>query len=833
MNKKTLIIIFALALVVGFFFWLRPVFLNEDDNESFVIEREVDPEQTLTYFQVGTGEGYNRFEHEDGLFRFEYLNHLAVKENRGIYFLEDIRDQTVVFQIFERHDGLDFDENAYICDSYQGDDPIFEGKTLCFSAGSPDQIVANLELFAVPDTFLIQDHAFVMGQATLTHNEFRRFDFFTRAQMLELALSIQFPDTDFGQYAAQCFEDVGPEHPLSGYICYAKDEGIVMGIGEYYYPESSINLFGILKILFLVFEVEDQSFDASAIDLELFEKMNQGHYAFPLIAKGLYEGIIQNPSDQLLWSNQNLYKGDVMEITSRFLRWREGRVFTNYDSPLQSETVGFITIEPETDLYRFESENKPDVDDPEPIESVLIEDGAIHVSDRGNLLIRTMMVGEDGIASVWGIENYGREQIGLTVNYSNGEKVYYETHPLIDQYVFLKDDFSESAFEHAKEKLMERQLLPSSVEIPDDNQVPQMDIFMDEMDFLNIFIHRTSDQRYPAHLVLTYPNGEVVERSVLIKTRGNATRGYIKSSYTIEAFENFEDVNDFDGDEFLADHDEMKLRSFINEETLLHEKLFYRSFEAMGQPAPEFFESTVTINGVNMGFYQVTEPIKKDFFRRRDIDTENYFYATNVASVYETNLGYHVDDETTLSQYELKGDAAFLLDFIQRLAADDPELIEQINVQNVFDYALITYLSDANDSLTHNFYVYWDEDLEQWNIFPWDADETFSQTFAYSQADFEAYVGRTEGLFNHLIRYTFAQMDEEAFEAHFNDFKDRWNSKVQLVQWVQDFQNRYANYFDFENELWNGRHLERKLTVFETNEAVEELVELVEVIDFL
>ena len=790
-------------------------------------ERQLDTDGESIHFEMETGQDYNGFEHPDGLFRLEYLNHLALKYNRGVYFLEDIRDQTVVFQIFEKRDNFRFDDNDYICQTYTGKDSFYEGKTLCFSFLVTDQIVANLELFAEPDVLLKEDFELVQSKhPNGVEERVYRYDFLTRAQMLELALGLKYPDRNFDEYADDCFYDVSKDHPLSGYICFAKSEGIVIGISGAYYPESSINLFGVLKILFLTFEIDDREFDPDALDQHLFEKMGMNHYAYPLVSKALYEGLIENPKDLLLWSNQHAYKGEVMQITSRFLQWIDGKDYKNYDSDIQSVPTGTIEMTFEEPLYRFEGKLESSIKEPQLIESVIIEGNRVLISDRGNLYLDVLELDPKmDVVSGTGFHNYARHHIGIQFDFEDGKSVYYETNPKKNQFRYVEETKSDTDIQAIREQLAAMQLLPNPATRPDDNELPHAEIHMTAEDFFDIYTHRTSDQRYPAHVFIHYPTGETRERSIFIKTRGNATRGYIKSSYTIEAFADFGNVKGFKGDGYLADHDEMKLRSFVNEETMLHEKLFYQTFSELGNPAPDFFELTLEVNGVDMGLYQATEPIKNPFFERRDIDTENYFYARNIASIYPTNLQYHVDDQTTLSQFEIDGDPFVLIDLIKRLDADDPELIHAINIQNVFDYALLTYMADAGDSLTHNYYVYFDEGTQQWNIFPWDADDSFSPTFAYDESEFKAYVARDQDWFNNLIRYTFSQLDDEQYDGLLEDFKRRWNNDVHLVDWATDYQERYHDYFIFDNTLWNDRHLERKQTHFDTPAAVERLIE--------
>lgn len=781
----------------------------------------------ITFFKTKNTSETNRFEHEEGLFRFEYKNTQNIKKFNNIYYSTNLKDNKVTFQIFENNNQIEFDESQFQCETYNGKNILYNGKTICFSFHNPNETIANLELFGRKDRFLREQMAYLAARSKLEYKyEVNKYDFFTRAQALQLALSLRYPSTNFSGYKENCFTDVTPDHPLSEYICYAQENEIVIGINGKFYPESSINLFGILKILFKTFEIEDREFDESKLDSILFDEMTTIHYAYPLVAKSLYEGIFENPIDKSLWSNQSVTKGEVIKITNNFLDWIDGKIINNYNSLPEVSSSDLILIDSQKPIFRFKERKNISMSKENAAETHINSNNELFIKEKGNIFTKILNLNEDEkIKTITGFYNKDKLAIELKKEYEDGTIQHLETDISNDQYKFLKNEFPNYDLLDTTDKFESMGILPNNATLPGVNVVPKINIFMEESDFHDLFAHRTSDKRYRAYMIMTYPDDTKIEKSILIKTRGNANKGYVKSSYTIESHTDFKDNKDFIGDEFLNKNDEIKLRSFINEETLIHEKLFYDTFKKLGHIAPDFFEATLEINGIQMGFYQVTEPIKKAFFKNRNISTDNYYYARNSGSKYNTNLSYYIDDDTTTSQYKVIGSTDKLLDLIHSLDNSDPDTIWKIDKETIYDYAKLAYLANAEDSLTHNYYVYIDDTTEKWSMFPWDADASFEEIPKASEYGFQVFSTADKNIFNNLILYLFKNIDKLEKTFYSENFKKKWNNNVHLLDDISEYQEKYESYFQFENELWNGKYIERKKTVFDTPKAIENLKE--------
>lgn len=836
-SRRLVLVLIVLSISLTPFFWMKFLpHLSSEDIFSFASEslEILQLSEPTHFFEYENSFEMNQFEVETGLFSFEYRNHLAVKKYLDIYYLEDLKNKRVVFQIFESDPDIHFDSEFFTCAEYVGVQTAFANKKVCFSKNPPENFVSNLELFGQPQRFLKKELQFFSNKGLIQLSQFNELDFFSRAEAVQFILALRYPQRDFSSFSANCFDDISKDHPYSGVACYAKQQGIMVGIGGKLYPEQSINLHGILKILFKVFEVEDYSFNEHFLDPALFEQMQQIHIAYPIIAKSYYEGLFTNLTDQIHWANRNVYKGEALQIIYRFIQWKEGRKFKVYDSAPAYTDDTFLYLKGGDFTAQFEENPDEAFDDNDQIVSISYYpyglDTEIYFLDRGGIYRHLYTLKNTHISqikSVFAAFDTQRLKGKLIVLFEDGSKKGFKLKQKQINFQSLKHDFLGNGYVDTLNYLEAAQLLPNVVPEPIVNGMPSIEIYMSEQDFSDIFIHRTGNNRYQAYLELVYPDGEVLERSILIKTRGNANRGYIKSGFTIEAFSDFKQSKGFEGDEFLKKTDEFKLRGFINEETMLHEKIFYNTFSQLGYYAPQFFDSTLKINGVPLGLYQITEAVKEEFFDYRELEVDDFYYARNSGSIYNTNLGYYESDDITLSQYKYKGDGAPLLKLIKRIQSDDETLMDDLNVQNIFDYAMTVFLMQANDSLTHNFYIYFDKSTGKWNIFPWDADDSLYSVKPFNVWEFLKFVQRDEGTFNQLIHYLFKHLSFEEVQDYMVQYMQNWNSSVDLDGYIRQQLSAKESYYLYDNALWNGKFLERKKYNFDTINAIKNLLNMV------
>jgi|GEM_PF-6133782 len=733
----------------------------------------------------------NYFKEENGFFEFTYRSDHEVRFVDEVYYLKDLVTRDVAFQVFRNSDEVEFSRYDYEC-VLEEEDSSWEGVEICYSIETPESVVTDLNFFV-----------------GLNEGErFYKYSFLSRGEYLKRVLDWKMPDMDFDLYAEDCFDDVEEEDSLSGYICYAKLQGIVSGIGGSFYPESSINLWGVLKLLFVIFDEGDMWYDETKLDPEMFEVMTVYHYAYELMAKSYYEGLFVNIHGGEIWPNRNVYLEEAEEIILNFVEWQYGRNLKNYGIEDEFKLTAEVFVRDGERYFEFYKDEESlwsgGRSGNKDVELIEVDDGVeIYFKKEGRVYEYLWIfegVGLDEIEDVELEMNEGRIEAELLVEFADGNVDYYVLQIEEDEFEYLKED--------ARNLIDDPNILPNLVSAPSLGGVAKVNVSMGAEDFEMILKNRTFNTRYPAYVEIDRPGEEAYVQSAVIKTRGNANRGYIKPSFTIEPF------NDR----------EFKLRSLIADESMILEKLVYGIMEDLGYLAPAFEEAVLEINGVPFGMYQITEPIDDQFFADREVDVDYYYYARNVTSPYPANMAYQENDEVTLAHYDVYGDKDAdekLIRFIKALDADDDSLYEDIDVQNVFDYAMVTFLINAHDSLTHNYYLYREDG--EWKMFLWDADEGFLVRPETYLRNFEAYVEDHEGRYNNLVYYVFDNMGSRQFASCFNDFVRRWIRNVDVLDDLRYYRDRYENLFEYDNALWNGKHFERKEIYFDTMSAIDRL----------
>ena len=783
------------------------------------------------FFKTKNTAKLNSFEEENGLFRFQFKNNFQVKKYNNIYYLEDLKKHRPVFHLFINKNEISFYDKNFICKTSTKDQKKFKNTEICFSKKNYEAVF-NLKLFVKPDMLINNKFQFFVKKNILKNDpNFNKYAFFTRAEALAFILKLKFPGENFAKHKADCFDDIKKDHDFAGYICFAKKKNIVRGIGNRFYPKRSINLW-ILKILFMAFKFDDLYFNKNFLDQSLFAEVKNNYEAYPLVAKAIYEGFLDNTNNETLWINKSIYKGEAIEIIYNFYQWLHGQKIKNYNFSEPSYEPNFLYYRYD-DFILYTKEKKignyvmPETNIKKTLTMQKGADLEIFVLNQANLYERLFILPNTQRSEIKNIKvSFDPERIEgyLQENYKNGLQKTKKINVRKKDFLFIKNNFLKNKIKTIKNKLkiQRMNLLPNQVSKLNKLTIPKFKLYMSDDDFKNIVTQRTNNKRYKAFLEIKYPNNEVNAFSVLVKTRGHATRGYIKSSFTIEAFKKVKENEDFVGDEFLEEANEVKLRSFINEETMIHEKLFYQVFTDFGYPSPRFFEAMLEINGLSLGFFQITEPIKKAFFRDRNIETQNYYYSRNNDSNF-TNLTFYKSYEKTINQYKIRGNEEKFINFIKSMEENDHTTFLHINKQNIFDYALLIYLLNANDSIVHNFYIYFDDKTQKWNIFPWDADACFEHIPIINTKDFIQFSNHNKEIFNNLIYFLFRNLNQDQIDFYLNNFLETWDQKINILDMVHDYEKKHEKYFKYDNSLWNGKFFERKKEVFDTMKAINNL----------
>jgi len=747
---------------------------------------------------------YNSFIHDEDLFSFEYENSFRVRKNGEIYYLSQLMDDKhAPFKIFINDTRYTFDRSEFKCDTNVHIE-------ICYSKDVSEEIVQNVKLFEPAET--IDD----------------KYEKLTRAETLEWVLGTRYPEKDFDKHLGECFEDVNAETEYGGHVCFAKQKGIVIGIENNFYPEQSINLWGLLKILFLTNEVNDYRYDEEFLNKDEYELMTKYHLAYDLIAKSDYEGILNNMVEGAdIWPNRAIYKKEASQIMQNFLDWQDGKQIRDYLDASSYQYTNDPDIYVSGDYYvnlkEVDSINQ-NIDENYLIDIVQSTHGVnVYEYAPGSIFEYVFNIPDSYTRGLKDVKYELDQDLDLDVilEYTNGYKVFLTDKKSSDRFKSLKNKY-------AGYEMNDTNILPNlDIEKPY-SSLPSMHVYTSPEDFGNLLENRTVNNRYPAYFEIRYPNGKTSSMSAQIKTRGNASRGYIKSSFTVEFLDDMSQNKAFYGDEFLTYSDEIKLRSHISDETEIKEKLAYDGFRELGYPEPDFFDVLFTVNGVDMGLYQITEPIESEFFDARDIDYDVYAYARNITSPFHANLENDKDRDKLNAHYRIKRDDKEFHRLLARLERDDKSLLKEIDTQNVFDFAAYAYLTNQADSLTHNYYVYRDKGDDLWKMFFWDMDEGFEYAHDYSIANLKNFATNSDTQYNRLIQFVFENQSYTQLQTLSSSFVDRFNENVDLISGVDRYLRNYEDLLRYDNELWNGKFLERKEPHFDSIAKILTLREVIQ-----
>ena len=184
----------------------------------------------------------------------------------------------------------------------------------------------------------------------------------------------------------------------------------------------------------------------------------------------------------------------------------------------------------------------------------------------------------------------------------------------------------------------------------------------------------------------------------------------------------------------------VNLHSMIHDTTLMHEKLAYDAYRALGVAAPRSSWAVATVNGVSLGLFSLVEEVDGRFTQDRwpeDGDGNLYKEAwplstdpEDYGSAIETNEDTATHEAFASFASELQG----ATDAVERRRAlarwmDVEELARYMAVDDAvanIDGVTAIYCrpEDPTACGNHNYFFYLSEDESRFRLVPWDTDAT-------------------------------------------------------------------------------------------------------------
>lgn len=238
------------------------------------------------------------------------------------------------------------------------------------------------------------------------------------------------------------------------------------------------------------------------------------------------------------------------------------------------------------------------------------------------------------------------------------------------------------------------------------------------------------DQVYmPARL--TY-NDEVVLDSIGVRYKGNSS--YVRSGASIKKPFKFK-FDKYHNDQTLYQAKVLNFSNCVADPSFMREIIGYKISGAY-MAAPRAVYANIYVEGELIGLYVQVEQIDEKFLKSNFSNSNSNLYK---ASDDGATLQYLGEDQSNYeSEYELKtnendNDWSKFINLIDVLNNTPDEsfaavISNVLNLENVINHLTFNMVLSNFDSYTgsgRNFYFYDDKDSDQFNLIPWDLNETF------------------------------------------------------------------------------------------------------------
>ncbi len=277
-----------------------------------------------------------------------------------------------------------------------------------------------------------------------------------------------------------------------------------------------------------------------------------------------------------------------------------------------------------------------------------------------------------------------------------------------------------------------------SWKVYDDTEVAIYNITMDENDLQFMFENPQSDSMHLASIKIKNAILDETIDSVGIRIRGNTSRESNKKSLKLS-------FNTFKKGRKFYSLEKINLNGEHNDPSIIRSKLSWDFFNDIKVKSSRAAHAAVYINEKYFGLYVSIEHIDENFLSKNfDDDTGNLWkclygsdlkYINNNPNTYKMSSGEHrVYDLITNNTQDDYSKLAELIDLINN--SDDEtfktQLPLKLNLLGTLQYFAINILTGGWDDywfLTNNYYLYHQPSTDQFNLIPYDYDNTFGIDF--------------------------------------------------------------------------------------------------------
>ncbi len=322
-----------------------------------------------------------------------------------------------------------------------------------------------------------------------------------------------------------------------------------------------------------------------------------------------------------------------------------------------------------------------------------------------------------------------------------------------------------------------------SWKIYDDNQVAIIRITVDPADLEWMYRDDNVESDSMHAATVRFQNNQIDETvdSVGFRLRGNTSRSAQKKSFKL-SFNTYVKGRRFHGVEKL------NLNGEHNDPSIIRSKLCWDFFRRIGMPASRAAHAAVYINDAFYGLYVMVEHVDEEFVKEHFREAGGNLWKC----LWPADLTYRGDnpqdyypyyDETRPYELKTNKDAydyaplARLIKVVNNTPDDEfaDSLQAVMDVAGVLKYFAMNILTGSWDdywSLMNNFYLYYRPGRDQFNLIPYDYDNTFGVDWFdidWTQANPYAFPkvgdaprplaerimqnGRLRNLYTHMLHY--------------------------------------------------------------------------------
>ena len=255
-----------------------------------------------------------------------------------------------------------------------------------------------------------------------------------------------------------------------------------------------------------------------------------------------------------------------------------------------------------------------------------------------------------------------------------------------------------------------------------DQKVPNFNIQVNEEIQIEDDIEMSLNMYFPGDDVVVGIEGK-------IERRGGFSISFEKHSYKM----------DLVGEHSLAglpQDDDWILNANYIDKTFMRHRFSYELFRDMSVDhiAPNCAYANVELNSEYNGFYLLTERLDKSslridglsqqavIFKEPPVFIEEQINPQNPGNYYQQTYPDIDEDDRTSSMDELK---EYLFNSSDEVF--DDEVRGRFDISNIIDWHLLLLLSNNNDGILKNFYLYKRNDDTPYRVAPWDYDHSFGR----------------------------------------------------------------------------------------------------------